>query len=71
MLSEIMKKVGLSMTDQEVDLLMRRVLLDGIRFEFDQKKDYTPFFIPTISHQGQIQSMLNDPWGWLQKRECT
>lgn len=57
------------MTDQELDLLMRRVLLDGIRLESDQKGDNVPDFVPTIAHQRQMNSMLNDPWGWLRKRE--
>lgn len=58
------------MTDQELDLLMRRVLLDGIKLESDQKRDNVPAFVPTIGHQKQMKSMLNDPWRWMRKREC-
>lgn len=57
------------MTNQELDALMQRVLLDSIRLEYDRKEDNAPFFTPTISHQRQMKSMLNNPLGWLRKRE--
>lgn len=57
------------MTDQELDSLMHRVLLDSIKFESGQAADDIPVFVPTISHQRQMKRMLDDPFGWLRRRE--
>lgn len=57
------------MTDSELDSLMRRVLLDSIRCEAGQAAGDIPAFVPTIPHQRQMKNMLDDPFGWLRRRE--
>lgn len=57
------------MTDQELDALMKRVLIDSIRLDLDEAaKDDTIQFTPSARHQRQMRSMLNDPLKWSRKK---
>lgn len=57
------------MTDQELDALMKRVLIDSIRLDLDEAaKDDTIQFTPSARYQRQMRSMLNDPLKWSRKK---
>lgn len=57
------------MTDQELDALMKRVLIDSIRLDLDEvTKNDTIQFTPSARHQRQMSSMLEDPLKWLRKK---
>ena len=56
------------MTDQELDTLMRRVLVDAIALETqDMPEDDIPYE-PSAKHQRQVRAMLANPLGWVRKR---
>lgn len=58
------------MTDQELDRMMRRVLLDAVRLdEEQQEKEAMPPFAPSSRHRRQMRAMLADPLGWSRRRE--
>ena len=55
------------MTDQELDRLMRRVLLDSMERREDTEA-VVPAFTPSARHDWQIRSMLADPTRWAHRR---
>lgn len=55
------------MTDQELDRLMRRVLLDSMERREDTETA-VPAFTPSARHDRQIRSMLADPIRWAHRR---
>lgn len=55
------------MTDQELDHLMRRVLLDSMERREDTEA-VVPAFTPSARHDRQIRSMLADPIRWAHRR---
>lgn len=55
------------MTDQELDRLMRRVLLDSMERREDTEA-VVPAFTPSARHDRQIRSMLADPIRWAHRR---
>lgn len=55
------------MTDQELDRLMRRVLLDSMERREDTEAA-VPAFTPSARHDRQIRSMLADPIRWAHRR---
>ena len=56
------------MTDQELDSLMRRVLMDAIRKDEEDAIDITDPFIPSRKHQRQMKEMLLDPLKWMRNK---
>lgn len=56
------------MTDQELDRLMQRVLLDAVKRDCERETDDVPSFEPTPRYQRQITAMLEDPFKWARKR---
>ena len=56
------------MTDQELDTLMRRVLLDSLNLDAESTASGELAFEPTPRYQRQIAAMLSDPLKWAQKR---
>ena len=54
------------MTDQELDRMMRRVLLDSLRN--DEAIGMAVTFAPSRKHQHQMSVMLKDPLKWLRNR---
>lgn len=57
------------MTDQELDTLMRRVLLDSLKLDWDERKKPQPPFVASLRYQREVRYMLADPLAWAQKRE--
>lgn len=55
------------MTDQELDNLMRNVLLDIIKSEFSELGN-TDAFKPSPNYQKQMHSMTLNPLRWLRKK---
>ena len=57
------------MTDQELDGLMKRILVDLMKMdlEAEEKKD-TLVFQPSSHYQKQMQLMLKDPLKWAKKK---
>lgn len=55
------------MTDQELDHLMRRVLLDSMERREDTEA-VVPAFTPSARQDRQIRSMLADPIRWAHRR---
>lgn len=56
------------MTDQEVDRLMRRILLDSLKSEWDQNVEEMPALEASVHYQRQIRRMLANPLGWAQRK---
>lgn len=56
------------MTDQELDSLMRRVLMDAIRKDEEDAIDKADPFIPSRKHQRQMKEMLADPLKWMRNK---
>ena len=56
------------MTDQELDTLMRRVLLDSLKLDAESAASGELAFEPTARYQRQMAAMLSDPLKWAQKR---
>lgn len=57
------------MTDQELDGLMKRILVDSMKMDLEAegKKD-TLVFQPSSHYQKQMQLMLKDPLKWAKKK---
>jgi len=56
------------MTDQELDSLARRVLLDGVELDLAGKEQEGPRFRPTPRHHREMASMLLNPTKWERRR---
>ena len=56
------------MTDQELDRLMQRVLLDAVKRDCEKETDDVPSFKPSSRYQRQMTAMLADPLKWACKR---
>lgn len=56
------------MTDQELDRMMRRVLLDSLRNDELNEKEAAEPFNPSRNHQRQMRDMLKDPNKWLRNK---
>jgi len=57
------------MTDQDLDVLMKRVLVDAMKLDLEAAtKDDTASFAPSPKHQRQMKAMLKDPLGWSRKK---
>ena len=49
------------MTDQELDTLMRRVLLDSLKLDAESTASGELAFEPTPRYQRQMAAMVKDP----------
>lgn len=58
------------MTDSELDRLMRRVLLDSLKLEWDREPEPKPPFVPSARYKRQVRAMLADPLAWERKRSA-
>lgn len=57
------------MTDQELDAMMKRILVDSINQDCEaMDQDGTLAFQPSAYHQRQMRLMLKDPLGWARKK---
>ena len=56
------------MTEQELDLFMRNVLLDAIAQDEETNTETIPY-TPSLHHQKQIKAMLKNPLRWARDRE--
>lgn len=56
------------MTDQELDTLMRRVLLDSLKLDAESTASGELAFKPTHHYQRQMAEMLKDPLKWERRR---
>ena len=56
------------MTEQELDLLMRNVLLDAIALDEETNTETIPY-TPSLHHQKQIKAMLKNPLRWARDRK--
>ena len=56
------------MTDEALDLLARRVLLDALHSEWGHESETTVTFMPSKKHQQQVRDMLADPQGWCKRK---
>ena len=56
------------MTDQELDTLMRRVLLDSLKLDLEGAAGNEVPFEPTAKYQRQMTAMLADPLKWARNR---
>lgn len=61
------------MTDQELDRLMRHVLMDGVEQKSEQPSEAdngeAPAFQPSPRYQRQITAMKRDSWAWSRKKQ--
>lgn len=56
------------MTEQELDIMMQRVLLDAIKFDYEKEKRTNIPFSGTEKYHKSIISMLEDPLRWERKK---
>ena len=56
------------MTDQELDTLMRRVLLDSLKLDAESTASGELAFEPTPRYQRQMAEMVKDPLKWERRR---
>lgn len=56
------------MTDQELDSLMRRVLMDAIRKDEEDAAEEIEPVILSRKHQRQMKEMLSDPLKWMRNK---
>ena len=56
------------MTDQELDTLMRRVLLDSLKLDAESTASGELAFEPTHHYQRQMAAMVKDPLKWERRR---
>lgn len=56
------------MTEQELDLFMRNVLLDAIALDEETNTEMIPY-TPSLHHQKQIKAMLKNPLRWARDRK--
>ena len=56
------------MTDQELDTLMRRVLLDSLKLDAESAASGELVFEPTPRYQRQMAEMVKDPLKWERRR---
>ena len=57
------------MTDQELDTMMKRVLIDLIKHDCEAEEgNGTLAFRPSAHHQRQMRLMVKDPLGWARKK---
>ena len=59
------------MTDQELDTLMRRVLLDSLKLDAESAATGELAFEPTPRYQRQMAAMVKDPLKWERRRART
>ena len=52
------------MTDQELDTLMRRVLLDSLKLDAESAASGELVFEPTPRYQRQMAAMVKGPLKW-------
>lgn len=58
------------MTEQELDRIMRRVLIDSLKMDEEKaEKDLGPSFEPTSRYKRRMRAMLANPLSWLHRRE--
>ena len=57
------------MTDQELDALMKRVLIDSMKLDLEADgAGQTASFAPSPQHRRQMKAMLKDPLGWSRRK---
>ena len=56
------------MTDQELDILMRRVLLDALKLDTESTAGGELAFEATPQHRRQMAAMIKDPLKWARRR---
>ena len=56
------------MTDQELDRMMRRVLLDSLKYDEASVEQELEPFVTSQKHQRQMKEMLKDPLKWLKNK---
>lgn len=56
------------MTDNELDQLMQRVLLDAIKSDCEKENSVVPSFEPSLRYQRSLAAMIADPLKWARKR---
>lgn len=49
------------MTDNELDQLMQRVLLDAIKSDCEKENSVVPSFEPSLRYQRSLAAMIADP----------
>lgn len=56
------------MTDNELNQLMQRVLLDAIKSDCEKEDSVAPSFKPSLRYQRSLAAMIADPLKWAHKR---
>lgn len=58
------------MTEQELDRIMRRVLIDSLKIDDERaEKEQAPSFKPTSRYKRRMRAMVADPLSWLHRQE--
>ena len=58
------------MTDENLDKLMRKVLIDALRMEWSDALNESPTMSTTKEFQHQMKVMLRDPFAWYHTNGC-
>ena len=57
------------MTDQELDAMMKRILIDSIKLDCESEEESDALaFHPSAHHQRQMRLMVKDPLGWSRRK---
>ena len=56
------------MTDQELNAMMRRVIIDSLKLDLYTEDDEVTFK-PSLQYQRQTKCMLKDPLKWAAKKK--
>lgn len=52
------------MTDNELDQLMQRVLLDAIKSDCEKENSVVPSFEPSLRYQRSLAAMISEYTAW-------
>lgn len=56
------------MTDDQIDALIYKALLNATEEEWCPTLETTPQLEPSLKHQNEMKKMLSDPTGWYRRR---
>lgn len=56
------------MTEQELDQLIKKLLIDALKSDLEEQTEPQPEFIPSESYRKQMVAMEHDPIGWMKRK---
>ena len=56
------------MTEQELDQLIKKLLIDALKSDLEEQTEPQPEFIPSENYRKQMVAMEHDPIGWMKRK---